>query len=586
MMFLRHKTPLSEEEAGSKRTVKSAFRRAFTITELVIVIAVVAILAAVLIPTFANIIDKANESADTQTVKNLNTILEANETLGDRADTVEEALAQALEGGYKVENLTPTSDGYDIVWDAANNRFALIDKDGNKIFGDPATPDNVAGTGCWQFSENYSDVSDDNYLWYMSPEAQLPVDGSGNLNVSTSINLSAFPELESVTVPADASGKIDITLNSDQTNLLIEGTDAEPNDATINLYGKAGVIGSNNNSTPWFGNYGMNSLHIYGNVGKILVKSGKVVAHSGSTIRQVAVQAEILNDFQGTLKFPTDFSIEKEQGATISEFYLTYDQVGYVYDRNNSISDVLTNKNNADGSVTYIYDGIMRIDRFMLEGYGTKEEPFLITSATDLRRMGMISPVNSSATYFKLANDIVMDAFAVSVSNQIVLDLNDHSIIDNEGARNISLFSIKNGGSLTINGNGQILAEKENSVGILFTVGENTTLKSEGTLIINGGSYIAKGVARADKGTITINGGEFRYTVEYNNTSFMFNYLDASYASNAAKIIIYGGTFVNFDPAHLNTEQEEISLVADGYISTATSITGSSDVEYVVSKAA
>lgn len=275
MMFLRHKAPLSEEEAGSKRTVKSALRRAFTITELVIVIAVVAILAAVLIPTFANIIDKANESADTQTVKNLNTILEANETLGDRADTVEEALAQALEGGYKVENLTPTSDGYDIVWDAANNRFALIDKDGNKIFGDPATPDNVAGTGCWQFSENYSDVSDNNYLWYMSPEAQLPVDGSGNLNVSTSINLSAFPELESVTVPADASGKIDITLNSDQTNLLIEGTDAEPNDATINLYGKAGVIGSNNNSTPWFGNYGMNSLHIYGNVGKILVKAVK-----------------------------------------------------------------------------------------------------------------------------------------------------------------------------------------------------------------------------------------------------------------------------------------------------------------------
>ncbi len=41
-------------------------RKGFTITELVIVIAVIAILAAVLIPTFTSIINKANDSADLQ----------------------------------------------------------------------------------------------------------------------------------------------------------------------------------------------------------------------------------------------------------------------------------------------------------------------------------------------------------------------------------------------------------------------------------------------------------------------------------------------------------------------------------------
>lgn len=41
-------------------------KNAFTITELVIVIAVIAILAAVLIPTFSNVIAKANESAAMQ----------------------------------------------------------------------------------------------------------------------------------------------------------------------------------------------------------------------------------------------------------------------------------------------------------------------------------------------------------------------------------------------------------------------------------------------------------------------------------------------------------------------------------------
>ena len=48
------------------KNFKKALKRAFTITELVIVIAVIAILAAVLIPTFSNVIEKANQSAAMQ----------------------------------------------------------------------------------------------------------------------------------------------------------------------------------------------------------------------------------------------------------------------------------------------------------------------------------------------------------------------------------------------------------------------------------------------------------------------------------------------------------------------------------------
>ena len=44
-------------------------KKAFTITELVIVIAVIAILAAVLIPTFTTVVNKANESAAMQEAK-------------------------------------------------------------------------------------------------------------------------------------------------------------------------------------------------------------------------------------------------------------------------------------------------------------------------------------------------------------------------------------------------------------------------------------------------------------------------------------------------------------------------------------
>lgn len=48
------------------KKLQKALKRAFTITELVIVIAVIAILAAVLIPTFSNVIENANQSAAMQ----------------------------------------------------------------------------------------------------------------------------------------------------------------------------------------------------------------------------------------------------------------------------------------------------------------------------------------------------------------------------------------------------------------------------------------------------------------------------------------------------------------------------------------
>lgn len=47
----------------------------FTIVELMIAIAVIAVLADVLIPTFSSLINKRNESADVQLIRNLNVSL-------------------------------------------------------------------------------------------------------------------------------------------------------------------------------------------------------------------------------------------------------------------------------------------------------------------------------------------------------------------------------------------------------------------------------------------------------------------------------------------------------------------------------
>ena len=54
--------------------MKKSNKKGFTIVELVIVIAVIGILASVLIPTFASVIDKANASAALQELKSAYTI--------------------------------------------------------------------------------------------------------------------------------------------------------------------------------------------------------------------------------------------------------------------------------------------------------------------------------------------------------------------------------------------------------------------------------------------------------------------------------------------------------------------------------
>ncbi|MBS7264018.1 MAG: prepilin-type N-terminal cleavage/methylation domain-containing protein, partial [Eubacteriales bacterium] len=73
-------------------------RRGFTVVELVIVVAVVAILATVLIPTFSNVLKKADESAALLRAKNLLTELVADYVLQGK----ETDLVAFIESGNKV----------------------------------------------------------------------------------------------------------------------------------------------------------------------------------------------------------------------------------------------------------------------------------------------------------------------------------------------------------------------------------------------------------------------------------------------------------------------------------------------------
>ena len=92
-------------------------KKGFTIIELVIVIAVIGILAAVLIPTFSNVIDKANATAAMENAKNAYTnflVDNADKMVMDKANFYIKSgdyYFQVEKGQFKSEAVAAPTDG-------------------------------------------------------------------------------------------------------------------------------------------------------------------------------------------------------------------------------------------------------------------------------------------------------------------------------------------------------------------------------------------------------------------------------------------------------------------------------------------
>lgn len=126
-----------------KRSMQK-LRKAFTIVELVIVIAVIAILAAVLVPTFIYVVEKANVSADIQAVTQMNKILQIDSATEEKPKDIFEVKEILSENGYNSE-FTTYYDGYLLGWYPEENTVVLVEKESTTVV----------------FPENCKDVSVD-----------------------------------------------------------------------------------------------------------------------------------------------------------------------------------------------------------------------------------------------------------------------------------------------------------------------------------------------------------------------------------------------------------------------------------------
>ncbi|MDY2888732.1 MAG: type II secretion system protein [Candidatus Caccosoma sp.] len=112
--------------------MKKKIKKAFTLVELLVVIAILAILATVSIVGYNSFTKKARVSNDTVLVKQMNDILFANKQTDDANPTMTKALEDVFDGGYDLTKLTPTTTGYSIVWDSKNDQMVLLDDSSTK----------------------------------------------------------------------------------------------------------------------------------------------------------------------------------------------------------------------------------------------------------------------------------------------------------------------------------------------------------------------------------------------------------------------------------------------------------------------
>ena len=173
-------------------------------------------------------------------------------------------------------------------------------------------------------------------------------------------------------------------------------------------------------------------------------------------------------------------------------------------------------------------------------------------------------------------------AARIVISQPTTLNLEKKIITpDDMGKNNVNFCALIVDADTTIN------AGENGGIDTGVNGGYGINVRNGATLTINGGYYYGGGTAvQVQKGTLIINGGTFACEPYSNPTygyNFLINCLDSAYKNGTAKVVIQGGTFINFDPSNCTAEGAGTNFVADGYkVVSQTQTNG--DVWYTVVK--
>ena len=331
-------------------------RKGFTIVELVIVIAVIAILAAVLIPNISNLVKKANASADESLVRNLNTALSMDV---EKHQTMDAALEAAkTNGGYDLTTIVTKNKDNKILWDSKNDCFVYLNGNTIKYLPNTQTEKNVEDVDYFEIVElKDGKVPDSKYSAYLAGESVLEtVEVKRGLDVGkNTVAEVVFKTTDSVSVLINTNGG-KLTVDAGSANVTHRG------DASIvtikEVYDK--------------------SYHENGKVNEIKLEKGRVVVEAKAEVGSILVTAAAA----------TGVKVEVKDSATLGA-------IGAEKFDIKATNDIITGADK-----TEVVAGATGVSGFA-GGFGTEKAPYLIA---DLQGFKNIS--SNSGKYFKMIADV------------------------------------------------------------------------------------------------------------------------------------------------------------------------------------
>lgn len=495
-------------------------RKGFTIVELVIVIAIIAILAAVLIPTFASLIAKANVSADTQLVRNLNTALTTEKAGGENNKTMNDALKMAKNAGYDIDRIVSKS-GNNIGWDSKNDRFVLIDA-GNNTFIYPtdagANAQKIADADMVNYfviSKTVPATTDQKYSIYLSKDATVE-------NVEVSVGFDAGENTGVKTVNYSNAAEMNVIIRTNGGTLTVNGAES-----SVDHYGAANLIDIEKVKGA--------SFHEFGSAAVVTVTSGRFVAESTAKVLRVHAAAS-------TAK------LAEVSGANVVEYTKAANVEVTVENSTKTVTED-KNFNKTKNDIELVAEGGVA----EINGMQFKDLQSAFTAAKDGDTIKVLDDIDLALTV-SLEHDFNV---TLDMNGKTIANTNDIWCKVNYGW---SLVSVKSG-NLTITGNGTFKAKANDCYAVDIQDGSKCTIEN-GVFVGNIHAVYVQ------KGELTVKGGTYSVQQEYSETDpyeYVLNCYDANRENGTAKIVVTGGVFENFNPANCKAEGANTNFCDDGY---------------------
>ena len=216
-----------------------------------------------------------------------------------------------------------------------------------------------------------------------------------------------------------------------------------------------------------------------------------------------------------------------------------------------------------DGITVTVYATQLNYENDSFNSQYDKDAQYPITSFADLK-----AAVEWNGKY-NVTEDLDPDASLIIKNAVVTLNATGKTIANTQDIYNAetydwSMISVRGWmGNLTITGG--TFAAKENDCFVI-------DVRDGGYLTIEDGKFIGNEDAiYVERGTATIEGGFFDIQKKLAGSTLeaqyktLLNCQDANYNAGRAKIIVKGGTFVNFDPSNNLAEGANTNFVAPGY---------------------